>query len=227
MNTQRLRRYASAGLVLLGLVACSLADERVAVPTAERRPTSAPSAVAAAPTPKVPTPTFVPVGGDVPPASPPASSPPAAGGDAAAPLLLEDTAWQGGYRRASGNSVYGGRTATWIYGSSTQYNTMQAIFELTVQPGGMAELSIEGMDSEGAAKTPIRISVNNTEIFNGPNPLPDDDLPLDTGTWATYTWRFDAVLLRPGRNVIGISNLAPGAFSRPPFFMLDYAHLRF
>ena len=104
---------------------------------------------------------------------------------------------------------------------------MQAAFSLEAQPSGTASLSVEGMDSEDAVKTPIRISVNDTIIYDGPNPLPNDDLPLATGTWATYTWRFDAALLQPGTNVIRISNRAPGQFSLPPFFMLDYATVRF
>jgi hypothetical protein len=221
MNKQCLVKCLILGVLLYGLTACSLAEEGVSTPTVQQT-TVSPTSSAAASAPKVPTPTFVPVGSE-----PAASNPPATGGNATSPIVLDDTAWQGGYRRASGNNVYGGRTATWIYGSSTQYHTMQAAFSLTAQPGGTAELSVEGMDSEGGTKTPIRISVNDTEIFNGPNPLPDDDLPLDSGTWATYTWRFDAALLRPGENVIAISNLAPGAFSRPPFFMLDYAQVKF
>jgi hypothetical protein len=100
---------------------------------------------------------------------------------------------------------------------------MEAAFTLQTPPQGSARLSIEGMDSEGAAKTPIQITVNGTPIFRGPNPLPNDDQPLETGTWATYSWQFDAAVLRPGQNVIRISNLADGQFGLPPFFMLDYA----
>jgi hypothetical protein len=81
------------------------------------------------------------------------------------------------------------------------------------------------MDSENNPKTLISIAVNGAEIYNGPNPLPDDDHPLETGTWASYTWAFDASLLRPGANEIRIRNLDIGEFSRPPFFMLDYAQL--
>jgi outer membrane biosynthesis protein TonB len=137
-------------------------------------------------------------------------------------VRLEDTAWQGGYRQGRG---YGGRSATWIYGRATSYTTMQTVIVLDTPPRGTATLSIEGMDSEDRAKTPIRITVNGREIFNGPNPLPNDDLPLATGTWAMHDFRFDAAALQPGRNVIRISNLAPGQFSLPPFFMLDYAVL--
>ena len=140
-------------------------------------------------------------------------------------IRFEDTDWQGSYRRAAGRT-YGGRTATWIYGTATEYSTMQASFDLDQQPAGTAELGVEGMDSEGAAKTPISVRVNGVEVYNGPNPLPDDDQPLETGTWAIFTWTFDAALLRAGRNEISVSNLAEGAFSRPPFFMLDYANLK-
>ena len=240
-----------AAVLICGMTACSSADQRAADPTAGARPTtaanatSAPAASAAAAAQSQPTPTFVPLSGQPqasaaptagsgqpqPPASPAAGSdqpqPPAAPAAGNAPIVLEDTAWQGGYRRASGNNVYGGRTAAWIYGTTTQFSTMQASFTLGEQPSGTATLSIEGMDSEGASKTPISITINGSEIYNGPNPLPNDDQPLETGTWTTYTWRFDAALLRPGQNTISISNLAPGAFSLPPFFMLDYAQVAF
>lgn len=176
-------------------------------------PSSAPSATTVQ-QPSRATPTFVPVGGTVAAAN-------------RATVRLEDDQWQGGYRRSGGVSIYGGRTATWIYGVTTNYSEMQAQFEVTGQPSGAAELRIEGMDSEGPAKTRIQIAINGTPIFDGPNPLPDDDLPLDSGTWATATWSFDAALLRPGANVIRIANLSPGQFSRPPFFMLDYAEMRY
>ncbi|MBC8076080.1 MAG: protein kinase [Chloroflexales bacterium] len=141
-------------------------------------------------------------------------------------IRLEDSDWQGGYRRAGG-LPYGGRTATWIYGSSTPYGTMRASLELRTSPKGQAALVIEGMDSEGAPKTPIRISINGVVIYEGNNPLPDDDLPLDSGTWASHSFSFDAALLRAGGNDVQIDNRAPGAFSLPPFFMLDYAEIRY
>jgi hypothetical protein len=141
-------------------------------------------------------------------------------------IALEDTDWQGGYRRPAGQT-YGGRTATWIYGSSTEYSVMRARFALADQFVGTVTLTIEGMDSEGRTKTPIQVLVNSAEIYNGPNPLPDDDQPLETGTWASQSWTFDAALLHAGQNEISISNLAEGAFSRPPFFMLDYAELSY
>jgi hypothetical protein len=141
-------------------------------------------------------------------------------------FLLEDIAWQGGYGSPAGKT-YGGRTATWIYGTSTEYSTMRAFFQVPARSIGTAQLSVEGMDSEGPQKTQISIRINGVEIYRGENPLPDDDQPLESGTWATYTWSFDAALLRPGRNEISVSNLDQGAFSLPPFFMLDYATIAY
>lgn len=140
------------------------------------------------------------------------------------PVLLDDDVWQGGYRYSAGRT-YGGRTATWIYGAHTQYSSMHAEFELQASPACTAQLSVEGMDSEGAAKTPILVEVNGTEIYRGPNPLPDDDYELETGTWDVHAFTFDGGLLRAGRNQVQISNLAEGEFGRPPFFMLDRAEI--
>jgi serine/threonine-protein kinase len=216
---------ASATAVSIGVIAPTAAAP---VPTATPVPTLAivatpvpPAATPEAPAPTIPPPT--------PQPAPPVvaqTTPLVAHSGATTTMRFEDTDWLGGYRRAGGQT-YGGRTATWVYGTTTEYNTMRTAFDLPAQPAGTASLTVEGMDSEGRAKTPIRITVNGSEIYNDLNPLPDDDQPLETGTWASYTWQFDAVLLRPGRNEIRISNLAQGAFSRPPFFMLDYAELAF
>jgi tRNA A-37 threonylcarbamoyl transferase component Bud32 len=228
---------AIGGLVIFG-AARGLArnGDQAGAPTIAAGPTSgAPAAIAptAAPLPTA-APTGLPAVAQPPAAAP--TTPPAPPAAASTPQILqqgqqiavrlEDTDWQGGYRRPAGRT-YGGRTATWVYGTSTPYSAMEASFEVAGQPAGRATLTIEGMDSEDRIKTPISIQVNGAEIFSGPNPLPDDDHPLETGTWASYSWTFDAALLRPGHNQIKIANLAEGAFSLPPFFMLDYADLSY
>ncbi len=190
-------------------------------PTTQLQPATVPPQPTAAPT-ALPQPTAAPVA----PPPPAQSTPQIVRQDQITIIRFEDSDWQGGYRRAAGRT-YGGRTATWIYGTSTEYNIMQTGFDLADQPADIATLTIEGMDSEDRLKTPISILVNGVEIFNGPNPLPDDDHPLETGTWASFVWSFDAQLLHPGHNDIQIKNLAPGAFSLPPFFMLDYADLAY
>jgi len=200
-------------------------------PVAEAPPTEAPPAEAPA---VENAPAAQPLPTAVPPTSPPPpmpavqpAPPQVSERDGATVVRLDDASWSGGYGLSRGSSRYGGRTATWIYGATTAYSAMRALFEVQGQPEGEVELRIEGMDSEGRSRTPISISVNDAEIYSGPNPLPDDDLPLETGTWASETWRFDAALLRPGPNQITIRNLAPGAFGGPPFFMLDYAELTY
>ena len=61
-------------------------------------------------------------------------------------LRLEDTSFSGGFRN-SGSSIYGGRSATWVYGQGSGYSSMSASFTID-QPGrGVARLAIEGMDS--------------------------------------------------------------------------------
>ncbi|HEU5101828.1 MAG TPA: hypothetical protein VFU22_22560, partial [Roseiflexaceae bacterium] len=200
-------------------VSTAIAQPPTAVPEATAPPALATAAPAPTVAPPVPT--------AAPPAGPAAQTTPQVSQNGnTVNILLEDSDWQGGFRRAAGQT-YGGRTATWIYGSSTEYSIMRASFVLKSAPSGTVTLTVEGMDSEGRTKTPIQLSVNSTEIYNGPNPLPDDDQPLETGTWASQSWTFDASLLRVGQNEISVSNLAEGAFSRPPFFMLDYAELTY
>lgn len=139
-------------------------------------------------------------------------------------IRLEDTAWSGGWRNR-GASIYGGRTATWIYGAGTDWSRMEARFDLAAAVGGTAHLVVEGMDDELGAKIEIEISVNGTPIFAGADPLPNDDMPLDSGTWATRDFPFDAALLVAGSNQVAIRARTPGTFGRPPFFMLDYADI--
>jgi serine/threonine protein kinase len=230
--------------LLLGLAvgAVALWPRPAEVGQTPTAPVEGPTASAEAP--PVTLPTSIPPAAEAPPVSaPPTSSAPEntprpqpsaspapvqviLRGDATV-LYLDDPSWSGGYSFSRGSNRYGGRTATWIYGATTTYNIMTVSFELAEQPTGDAELLIEGMDSEGRSRTPISIEVNGIEVYTGPNPLPDDDLPLETGTWASETWRFDGALLRPGRNELTIRNLAEGAFGGPPFFMLDYAELTY
>jgi hypothetical protein len=123
--------------------------------------------------------------------------------------------------------MYGGRTATWVYGQGSGYSTMQATFIRNATARGTATVTIVGMDSEDAAKTPLRITLNGTTLFQGPDPLPNDDMPLATGNWGTLTLRVDAALLHAGSNTLSLTNLARGAINRPPFIALDYAVVQF
>jgi hypothetical protein len=140
-------------------------------------------------------------------------------------VTVEDVAFAGAYRYPP-PSVYEGRTAAWVYGQGTDFTTMRATFNAAGQPVGTAGLTISGMDSEGAVKTPMRILINDAAIFDGPNPLPNDHSP-NPGNWGLYTWTFDAALLRPGANTLTIENhAANGVVGRPPFIMVDFARVQ-
>jgi hypothetical protein len=157
----------------------------------------------------------------VPTQAPVPTDPPVAPAQSGAVLRLEDSAFTGGFRN-KGASVYGGRTATWVYGQGSGYSSMAATFIVDQAAPGVARLTIEGMDSEDRAKSPLRIGINGITLFEGASPFPNDDLPLDTGRWAALPLEFDAASLRPGVNTITITNLSQGTVGLPPFVALDY-----
>ena len=139
------------------------------------------------------------------------------------PLRLDDGAWAGGFGGEAGSFTYGGRSAVVAYGQGTPASELSASFELAAPPAGAVALTLEGMDSEGPAKTAISIVVNGQTIYSGPNPLPDDDYNLDTGTWARHSFPLDPAVLRAGANSVTITNRSPGGFGAPPFIIIDYA----
>ena len=96
-------------------------------------------------------------------------------------LVLEDTAFHGGLRNGGG-SIYGGRTSTWVYGQGSGFSTMSASFNVRQVAAGNATLTIVGMDSEDPAKTPMRVAVNNSVLYEGASPFPNDDIPLQSGS---------------------------------------------
>jgi len=138
-------------------------------------------------------------------------------------VVLEDVAFAGGYRYQP-PSIYEGRTAVWVYGQGTGFATMSAPFQLVGQPTGTATLLLTGMDSEDAAKTPLRLLVNGQVLYDGPDPLPNDFSPR-AGTWGTATWTFPAPLLHPGANTLTIENRSPSSALGIPFIMIDSAQL--
>lgn len=94
--------------------------------------------------------------------------------------------------------------------------------------GNQVVFRMYGLDSENRPKTDILIEVNDVEVFQGDNPLPDDKFDPNRGNWGQADIMFDADVLREGDNVITITNLEPnGGFSAPPWFMLDRAVLAY
>ena len=154
------------------------------------------------------------------PVDPPAPEPV----DEPTTVPINDTAFTGGFTNANG--TYHNVSAKWVYGRGTQYHTMSTRFNLEKSPKGPATLSMVAVDSEDAVKTPIRITINDTVIFEGPNPFPNDTVnnPNGRGNWGTYTWTIPAKTMKNGSNTLMINNLSASACTHcPSFFMLDSA----
>lgn len=140
-------------------------------------------------------------------------------------IVLEDNSFAGGYTSDKG---YHRRTAQWVYGQGTQYSQMTARFTISKAPKGPGMLTILGVDSEDDTKTRMRVTLNDSIIFEGPNPLPNDDLsgPLGEGNWGWAGWRIPNKVLREGENTLTITNLDPSnKINYPIFIMVDLVSL--
>lgn len=141
-------------------------------------------------------------------------------------IVLEDTAFVGGYRN-SGPSIYRQRTATWVYAANTPYSTMTATFDLPVAPASGGALTIVGLSSEHS-RPRISLAINGAQVYRGPSPFESDTLSQDfenaPAPWTEVRWDLPPGVLRAGRNTIALSNLEPqGGVNQPPFVMLDRA----
>ena len=128
-------------------------------------------------------------------------------------------------------SRYHGRSASWVYGQGTPFHTMTAHFPLTHagQPQGAATLQIVGLDGENPIKNQMSISLNEVTIYEGPNPLPDDECcgPSGPGNWGSAVFEFPGELLRAD-NTLVISNLElADCTTCPKYVMVDYATLEY
>ncbi len=188
--------------------------EPVPTDTAQPVPTDTPAAIDNTPEPPSPT---IPGAVTEPTATAPVVEPP----PAANSITLDDNAFVGGFSNPGG---YHGRTAQWVYGQGTDYSSMTAGFNIREVPRGPGALTIVGVDSEDEPKTPMRLMVNGYVLYEGPDPLPNDDQSGrdGPGNWGSYTWRIPPNLLVAGENSISIINLDPSdQINYPIFIMID------
>jgi hypothetical protein len=141
-------------------------------------------------------------------------------------VRIPDRSFTGDYN-GQGSGRYHGRSASWVYGQGTPYDTMTAQFQLGFdgQVGRRASLQIVGLDGENARKNRISIVLNGVTIYEGPNTLPNDACcgPSGPGNWGSVVFEFPGELLRRSNSLV-ISNLEPGdCTSCPSFVMVDYA----
>jgi hypothetical protein len=210
--------------------------ESAQVPTAEPLATDTPLPPTETPTPPLPTDTPVPIDTPAPepvPTDTPLPEPPPEPTATTAPVDPPPPEETEGTFSIDGSEFGGGRTGTyhgvtagWVYGQGTRFNTMSARFNTGGGDPGAGTLTVRGIDSEGAAKMPIMVVVNDVVIFQGDNPLPDDfaNAGSGPGNWGLYSWNLPAGTLKPGSNTVTISNLSSSNCTSCPFFvMLDYA----
>jgi len=114
------------------------------------------------------------------------------------------------------------RLATWIYGLRTANPRMSGRFQIEpFPPEGDYELIISAQDDDRAEQCRIRMVVNDTAIFEGPN-------PAGRNGWSRHTFRIPANALLP-QNALLIENAEDSAFAggiEAPWFMLNYAVVR-
>jgi len=139
--------------------------------------------------------------------------------------------WFVGDYDGPGSGTYHGRTASWIYGQGTPYESMTAEFELEYDGtlGRRATLQLTGLDGDDPAKHMISIVLNGTTIYEGPDPLPNDDCcgPSGPGNWGSALFEFSGELLQH-HNSLTITNLEPGDCTMcPNYVMIDYAIIEF
>lgn len=198
----------------------------VATPTST--PTTKPSSTPAPTSTLTPTSTVTPTANPTPTTPPtPTTSPPAQH----AKIFLDDNQFTGGYTNTIGNR---GRSSRWVYSQLTDYSQMSADFKLGSLPTDQyATLSIEGLDSEDSTKTEILIQINGQTVFKGSDPLRNDhpnptDYSEPSQDWSSVTLKFPSSYLKTGVNHITFTNLERrGHIDEPPWFMLDYAVIRY
>ena len=84
----------------------------------------------------------------------------------------------------------------------TEFSLMRLNFDLPEDPGA-ATLAIEAQDDDKPGATRIRVALNSTELFKGPNQFPEHN-------WATCRYAIPAGTLKPGKNELVVEDMEEG-----------------
>ena len=148
------------------------------------------------------------------------------GFDPDADILIEPVDFTGGgvltygyYNEEAGIHLED-RPTVFITGIGTPISEMSATFELNqFPPSGNYQLIISGADDFLPEKCPIRVTLNNELIFEGPNPFSNTEWNIQTAELSPDIFE--------SSNVLTISNISPtGNVDAPPAFLLNYVVLR-
>ncbi|OGV70532.1 MAG: hypothetical protein A3K19_24735 [Lentisphaerae bacterium RIFOXYB12_FULL_65_16] len=105
------------------------------------------------------------------------------------------------------------KQAVWIYGKNSRNPQMWAEFSLDAVPAEPARLVLTAQDDDKPGKVEVRITINGTEIFAGPNAFPEKN-------WSSAEFAIPAGVLKQGTNEIRFATLKDSAKSDAGWFML-------
>jgi len=133
-------------------------------------------------------------------------------------VRLRGTDFAGG-----GNALFGPEHAgvwgvNYVYARSTgDHASMMASFTASNDDGANQVLHLYGRDDDGEGNCPIRIVLNDVEVFEGRN-----EHPSDTFGWVAYPLPPNA--LQAGQNTLRVENgSAEGPLGGPPWFIVARA----
>lgn len=133
-----------------------------------------------------------------------------------APLVrLRGTDFSGGGARTYGSVQHGLTRVNYVYAAPTgDLSAMGADFSLDVVPKAKLFLHVRGMLDDGGTPCPIRITVNETVLFEGSHAFPNNE-------WAIRSYPIPPAALVAGKNHLEFRNLsAEGLPGMYPWFML-------
>jgi hypothetical protein len=144
------------------------------------------------------------------------TSPPDNGEEKVVVFNLDD--FKGAYTRID-RDVYQ-RPSVALYGSRTDYSTATLSFFLNQPGSGNASLTLVGLDDENPGPNPIRITLNNTTIYEGDSGFADwpegGHVP-----WRPLEITFDGGIVVGGFNTLAISNRSDSDnIGTPPYILL-------
>ncbi len=139
-------------------------------------------------------------------------------------ILIEPNDFSGcevinyGYTNSAEGINLEDRPTAFVTGQGTSTSEMTATFNLTDTTIDY-QLVITGADDYLDEKCPIRIQLNDTVLFDGPN-------NFSNKTWNTQIFTVPAAKLH-STNTLTITNTSPdGNFDAPPAFLLNYVVVR-
>ena len=105
------------------------------------------------------------------------------------------------------------KTAVWVYGTNSRTPAMRTSFRLDALPATPARLALTAQDDDKPGRVAIRITVNDREVFSGPNAFAERG-------WSTAEFAIPDGVLKAGANELRIATLNESPAADAGWFML-------